>query len=456
MVSDTDTSNNIAQPDETHDMTLKSWVTSANQHPDFPIQNLPMGVFKQHDNPARCGVAIGDSIIDLAKLAASSPFDGLAKEALSTLTGPTLNPFMQLPRAHSNAFRLALSRSLSSGSAMESLVKKVLVNRHEVQMCMPCTIGDYTDFYTSIYHATAVGKLFRPNNPLLPNYKWLPIGYHGRASSIVVSGHPIHRPEGQVLRPDSSEPVMLSTEKLDYEAELGIFIGCPSTQFSPVSIDNAEAHFFGVCMLNDWSARDIQAWEYQPLGPFLSKNFVTSISPWIVTAQALVPFRTLPSAYPDRPYVAALNSPFNSRSGGLDIRMRISLQTKRMKSANVPPVTLSETSFKHAYWTVAQMISHHTASGCNLNSGDLFGSGTQSGPTPTEAGSLLELTEGGKYPFTLPNGEQRTFLEDGDLIELSGYCISSSGLRIGIGSVWGQIGSSAHQHHAPMLSGKTL
>lgn len=454
MVSDTDTPINLAQLDETHDIELKSWVKSANKHPDFPIQNLPMGVFKQHDNTARCGVAIGDFIIDLAKLAAMSPFTGLASEALSRLTGATLNPFMQLPRDYTHAFRLTLSRGLRLGSDLQPLISKALVAKKDVEMCMPCVIGDYTDFYTSIYHATAVGKLFRPNNPLLPNYKWLPIGYHGRASSIVVSGAKILRPEGQVLRPNNKEPMMMATEKLDYEVELGVFIGCSSHQFTPVSIDSAEAHFFGVCMLNDWSARDIQAWEYQPLGPFLSKNFITSISPWIVTAEALIPFRVQPEAYDGRPYVAALNSAVNSRSGALDIRMRISLQTKKMKLEGLPAQTLSESSFKHAYWTIAQMISHHTSSGCNLNTGDLLGSGTQSGPKACEAGSLLELTEGGKHPLTLSNGERRTFLEDGDSIELSGYCISPSGLRIGIGSVTGQISSSIS--NAPLLSGKTI
>ncbi len=456
MVSDTDTTTAIAQPDETHDVALTSWLKSANQHPDFPIQNLPMGVFRTHDLPPRCGVAIGDSIVDLAKLAASSPFDGLAGEALSTLTGPTLNPFMQLPPNYASAFRLALSRSLRADSPMEALIRKTLISSHDVEMCLPCSIGDYTDFYTSIHHATAVGKLFRPDNPLLPNYKWLPIGYHGRASSIVVSGQPVYRPNGQVLRPEAIEPVMLPSEKLDYEAELGIFIGSPSPQFSPVAIEQSETHFFGVCMLNDWSARDIQAWEYQPLGPFLSKNFVTSISPWIVTAEALIPFRVQPTEYSDRPYIAALSSPFNASNGGLDIQMRVSLQTARMKASGEGPVTLSETSFKHAYWTVAQMISHHTTTGCNLNAGDLFGSGTQSGPEPEEAGSLLELTEGGKKPLTLPNGEQRTFLEDGDEIVLSGFCISSSGLRIGIGSVSGQIAATTPEPGAPMFSGQSL
>nr|WP_240692124.1 fumarylacetoacetase [Alteromonas portus] len=456
MVSDTDTTIAIAQPDETHDEALFSWLKSANQHPDFPIQNLPMGVFKTRDLPPRCGVAIGDEIIDLAKLATSSPFDGLAGEALSTLTGKTLNPFIQLPRSYSAAFRLALSRSLRAGSRLEAIVRETLISKHDVEMCLPCSIGDYTDFYTSIHHATAVGKLFRPDNPLLPNYKWLPIGYHGRASSVVVSGQQVYRPNGQVLRPNSNEPVMLPSEKLDYEAELGIFIGCPSPQFSPLEIEQAEKHFFGVCMLNDWSARDIQAWEYQPLGPFLSKNFVTSISPWIVTAEALIPFRVQPTKYSDRPYVAALNSPFNTSNGGLDIQMRVSLRTAQMKASNEAPVTLSKTSFKHAYWTVAQMISHHTTTGCNLNAGDLFGSGTQSGPEPEEAGSLLELTEGGKKPLTLPNGEQRTFLEDGDEIILSGFCISSSGLRIGIGNVSGQIASTTPGPGAPMFSGQSL
>ncbi|MEG3766831.1 fumarylacetoacetase [Alteromonas sp. 14N.309.X.WAT.G.H12] len=441
MESDTDNTTNLVLLDETHDVHLQSWLACANQHPDYPIQNLPMGVFKQTGTSARCGVAIGDYIIDLHALAQQNPFSGLASDALKTLTGSTLNAFMALDKAYSRAFRLALSQVLRKGAREETLIRNTLVDANDVHMCMPCEIKDYTDFYTSIYHATSVGKLFRPDNPLLPNYQWLPIGYHGRASSIQLSGTPVKRPLGQRLN-QQEQPELGPTKKLDYEVELGIFVGRPSTQFQPISMAQAESHFFGVCMLNDWSARDIQAWEYQPLGPFLSKNFITTISPWITTAEALAPFRTSPTEYESRPYVDALNSTSNTQAGALDIKMCCTLQTEKMRTDKLPPMKLSETSFKHAFWTIAQMISHHTQTGCNLNAGDLFGSGTQSGPTPDEAGSLLELTEGGKLPLQLPNGEQRTFLEDGDIIEIRGYCTAPSGLRLSIGTVTSHVLSS--------------
>ena len=421
--------------DETHDPKLSSWLCNANSHPHFPIQNLPFGVFLHIDGIPRCGVAIGDFVIDLHRLWSEHPFTGDAEIGHEALTDTSLNRFMSLGREISKAFRNALSCALRDGSCHESSIRRALIPINEVTLCPPCRIGDYTDFYTSIHHATSVGKLFRPNNPLLPNYRWLPIGYHGRASSIQLSGHPVYRPIGQCLNNNAQIPEVRPSSKLDYEVELGIFIGKPSRPSLPVPIEKADDHFFGVCMLNDWSARDIQAWEYQPLGPFLSKNFMTSISPWIITAEALAPFRQAPTKYDDRPHVPTLESENNSAFGGFNIRMSCHISSLRMRKLNISPVELSNTTFNHAFWSVAQMICHHTQTGCNLNAGDLLGSGTQSGPEIDEAGSLLEITLGGKNPFTLPTGEKRTFLHDGDEITLSGYCIAENGLRIGVGSV---------------------
>jgi len=421
--------------DETHDPKLTSWLCNANGHPYFPIQNLPFGVFQHNDDIPRCGVAIGDFVIDLHQLWSERLFSGNAEIGHEALTDTSLNRFMSLGRNISTAFRRALSAALREGSSHQNSIRRALIPIQEVKLCKPCHIGDYTDFYTSIHHATSVGKLFRPNNPLLPNYRWLPIGYHGRASSIHLTDTPVYRPVGQCLNNETQDPEVRPTTKLDYEVELGIFIGKPSQSFSPVSIQQADDHFFGVCMLNDWSARDIQAWEYQPLGPFLSKNFITSISPWIITQEALAPFRQAPSAYENRPHVAALESQQNSTLGGIDIHMCCYIRSELMRKQNLPAIKLSETSFKHAFWSIAQMITHHTQTGCNLNAGDLLGSGTQSGPESHEAGSLLEITQGGKNPITLPTGETRDFLHDGDEITISGYCESENGLRIGVGSV---------------------
>jgi fumarylacetoacetase len=313
---------------------------------------------------------------------------------------------------------------------------------------MPFSIGDYTDFYTSIHHATAVGKLFRPDQPLLPNYKWIPIAYHGRASSICLSGEPVHRPQGQIKNTQtdasfSDFPAVGFTEKLDYELELGIVVGKPSQHTIPVPLNEAQAHIFGVCLLNDWSARDIQAWEYQPLGPFLSKNFFTSISPWVVSLEALAPYRTgMPQKDASAVTLPYLQSPNNEQHGAFDIKLEVYIRTAKMRADGDDAFRLSHTSFKHAYWSIAQMLTHHTLSGCNLNTGDLMGSGTQSGPSAGEEGSLLELSKGGKVPIQLPNSEARTFLLDGDEIELRGYCKNENGPTIGLGSVKAVIGSS--------------
>ncbi|NDP62506.1 fumarylacetoacetase, partial [Polaromonas sp.] len=292
----------------------------------------------------------------------------------------------------------------------------------------------------SVHHATNIGRLFRPDNPLLPNYKWVPIGYHGRASSIGVSGQSFHRPVGQTLPPGATQPVFGASQRLDIELELGIFVGTGNALGEPVPITQAEDHVFGLCLLNDWSARDLQAWEYQPLGPFLSKNFATTISPWIVTLEALAPYR-LPFVRPEAdpqplPY---LDSDSNRQQGALDIQLQVGLLTPRMREAGQADATLCRTSYRHAYWTVAQLVTHHTVNGCNLQPGDLFGSGTLSGPTLDQAGALIELTTGGKHPLALPNGESRTYLEDGDAVVIRGWCEKSGAARIGFGECRGTV-----------------
>ncbi len=395
---------------ETHDPKLTSWVASANgPNTDFPIQNLPFAEFRRKGSSEayRGGVAIGDQIVDLAAAEKASAFDGLAQQAAEACAGPTLNTYMAMGKDAWSALRLALSR-----------------------------IGDYTDFYTSVHHATAVGSLFRPDNPLLPNYKWIPIGYHGRASSIDVSGQTFPRPQGQTRAPDAAEPSFGPCKRLDHELEIGIFIGPGNALGDPIPIDTAEDHVFGICLFNDWSARDIQAWEYQPLGPFLSKNFASTISPWIVALEALAPFRA-PFSHPedDPQPLPYLSSAANTEHGGVDIDLQVLIQTERMRREGQGPELLTDSSFVHSYWTIAQMVAHHTVNGCNLRPGDLFGSGTQSGPNHEEAGSMLELSRGGKEPITLSNGETRTFIEDGDTLIIRGWCERNGAARIGFGEV---------------------
>jgi fumarylacetoacetase len=336
--------------------------------------------------------------------------------------------------------RAALSSALRDGSDLRPFLELCLVPLADVEFALPCRIGDYTDFYTGIHHATAVGKLFRPDNPLLPNYKWVPIGYHGRASSIMVSGHTFNRPRGQILPPDASTPVFEPCRRLDYELELGIFIGRPNAQGEPVPIARAEDHVFGIALFNDWSARDIQAWEYQPLGPFLAKNFASTVSPWIVTLEALAPFRqpfTRPAGDPmPLPY---LDSAANREHGVIDVELEVWLQTAQMRERGHAGDRLSRSNFHDAYWTVAQLVAHHTVNGCNLQPGDLLGTGTLSGPLPGQGGSLLELSNGGKLPITLSNGEKRTWLEDGDTVILRGFCRRDGARRIGLGECRGTV-----------------
>jgi fumarylacetoacetase len=414
----------------THDPKLRSWVASANEAgTDFPIQNLPLGRFRAAGSSEafRIGVAIGDQVLDL--------------RATGLVDTDDMNVLMNASIKDRQALRAAISAGLAEGSDRQAAWSKALLAQGKAEMTVPCRIGDYTDFYTGIHHATTVGKLFRPDQPLLPNYKWVPIGYHGRASSIVVSGHSFKRPQGQTKAPDAASPSFGPSKRLDYELELGFLVGRGNAQGEPIAIGEAEAHLFGVTLLNDWSARDVQAWEYQPLGPFLSKNFASSLSPWIVTMEALAPFRAKferPAEDPQPlPY---LDSASNRESGALDITLEVLLQTAKMRAEGVAPALLTRgNTTEAAYWTAAQLIAHHTVNGCNLQPGDLLGSGTLSGPKPDEAGSMMELTLGGKQPITLPNGEKRTFLEDGDTLVIRGYCERAGAVRIGLGEVSGTV-----------------
>jgi fumarylacetoacetase len=428
---------------ETHDPALKSWVETANvPDADFSIQNLPFGVFRRKglNEPFRGGVAIGDEILDLAAAQKAGVFSGEASSAAAACGGSTLNAFMAMGEGAWSQLRLALSRALRHGAREAEKLRACLVPQAQAEYAVPAQIGDYTDFYTSVYHATNIGRLFRPDNPLMPNYKWIPIGYHGRGSSIGVSGQAFPRPLGQTLPPGAEKPVFGPCKRLDYELELGVYIGTGNALGSPIPIEDAESHVFGLCLLNDWSARDIQAWEYQPLGPFLSKNFATTISPWIVTLEALAPYRvewTRPADDPQPlPY---LDSAALRREGAFDIRLKVLLETARMRAASAAGQRIALTSYRHAYWSVSQMVAHHSVNGCNLQPGDLLGSGTLSGPTPTEAGALIELTVGGKQPVQLPEGEARTFLEDGDAIIIRGWCEKPGAARIGFGECKGTV-----------------
>jgi fumarylacetoacetase len=427
------------QLNETHQSALRSWVPSANAAgADFPIQNLPLAAFQpQAGEGFRLGAAIGASILDLTHPNVTALLEPQISQACRN---PRLNELMALGPGAWSLLRLTLSRALRVGSAHQAPLQAALTAQAGVQYGLPARIGDFSDFYTSIHHATAVGRLLRPDQPLLPNYKWMPIAYHGRASSVRVSGHTVARPTGQIRPPGADIPVVEPTRRLDYEVELGVFIGVGNPPAQPIPVGRAWNHVFGVVLLNDWSARDIQAWEYQPLGPFLSKSFATTISPWVVTSEALLPFRTAWSRPEGDPQpLPYLHDAQDQSSGSLDIVLEASIATAAMRADGQPAVRLSRSSSRHAYWTVAQMVAHHTVNGCNLVAGDLLGSGTQSGPTATEAGSLIELTAGGRRPLTLPNGEQRSFLEDGDEVSLRGYCERDGFVRIGLGTAAGRI-----------------
>lgn len=428
---------------ETHDVNLTSWVESANDgQTDFPIQNLPFAVFRRagSDEAFRGGVAIGDQVVDMAALAQAGVLSGLAQQAAEACAKTELNDFMEMGKESWSALRLALSKALRTGAAEQAQIEALLVAQADVEYSLPCRIGDYTDFYTSVHHATAVGSLFRPDNPLLPNYKWVPIGYHGRSSSIDVSGQSFRRPQGQTKAPDATEPSFGPCKRLDYELEMGIYVGPSNALGEPVEIKDADDHVFGLCIFNDWSARDIQAWEYQPLGPFLAKNFASTVSPWIVTNEALAPYRTAWTRDENDPQpLDYLSSAQNSEVGGYDIDLQVLIQTEKMRKEGVEAQPLSVSNFKYSYWSVMQMLTHHTVNGCNLQSGDFFGSGTQSGPVHEEAGSLLELTVGGKQKLELSNGEVRTFLEDGDTVVMRGWCQKEGAARIGFGDCAGTV-----------------
>jgi fumarylacetoacetase len=406
---------------KTHDPELKSWVESANDPAsDFPIQNLPFGVFRRKGakEKPRGGVAIGDQVFDLA--------------ALGIDTGPSLNKLAAAGPKAWKELRNLLSISLSDAGKKKRF-QKYLTPIRKAELFVPVEIGDYTDFYAGIHHATTIGKLFRPDNPLLPNYKWVPIGYHGRASSVVVSGTPVTRPNGQT-RAGDADPVFGPSKRLDYEVELGFVVGPGNALGKPIRIREAERHVFGVVLMNDWSARDIQAWEYQPLGPFLAKSFATTISPWIVTMEALAPFRC-PAFQREPSDPQPLDYLKEENPRGLDIHLEMHLKTSSMKI----PVRISRGNARDAYWTAAQMVAHHASNGCNLRPGDLLGSGTLSGASSEALGSLMELTQGGKSPLTLPGGETRTFLQDGDEAIQRGRCERAGAASIGFGEAAGKI-----------------
>ncbi|HET8749354.1 MAG TPA: fumarylacetoacetase [Sphingomicrobium sp.] len=425
--------------DETHDPSRMSWVASA-QGSDYPIQNLPLGIFSEAKGRRRPGVAIGDYLLDLPAIA-----DLLDDDWRDDLSQPVLNAWLARGPDAGRELRLRLSEILSDERYRDD-VESQLIGQSEVRMHVPCIVGDYTDFYVGIHHATNVGKQFRPDNPLLPNYKYVPIGYHGRASSVRPSGEDVVRPNGQRKPPDADVPEYGPSRRLDYELELGIWIGRGNDLGHPIPIGEAADHIAGYCLLNDWSARDIQAWEYQPLGPFLAKNFMTSVSPWVVSPQALAPFR---KPIPPRPAgdpqpLPHLDDPADRASGALAIQLEVALTTEKMRSAGIPPHILSHGSADAAmYWSAAQIVAHHSSNGCNLQPGDLIGTGTLSTESEDGLGSLLEISRGGKQPVELTTGETRSFLEDGDELILRAWCEGEGAARIGFGECTGRVVAAA-------------
>ena len=428
--------------DETHDPSRRSWLLSANAAgTDFPIQNLPFAIFRRRgsETPPSGGIGIGDRILDLAAAHRAGLFRGMAEEAAAAASGAALNRLMRLGAAYARELRVQASRLLAAGGDDEGVrrlsAESALVPLADVELLLPAAIGDYSDFYASVYHATNVGKIMRPDNPLLPNYKWLTVGYHGRASSVVPSGVPVRRPTGQAKSAAESVPRVGPCRLLDYEAELGFFVGPGNALGEPIAITEASGHIFGFCLLNDWSARDIQGWEYQPLGPFLGKSFATTISPWVVTADALAPFRAPAAARPagdpqPLPYLADAT---DAAEGGIALTIDVLLSSARMRECRLPPALVSRSDFRDIYWTVAQMLAHHTVNGCNLNPGDLIASGTVSGPEKASWASLLEITQRGKEPIELPGGETRGFLADGDEVIMRGRAEREGFVAIGFG-----------------------
>jgi len=429
---------------------LTSWIESANSpDTDFPIQNLPFGVFSRRGEvERRIGVAIGDKIVDVAESLSANLWSGEARDVARWCDRPTLNELMQAPKDSLSKFRARLSELLvgtpGDEGAINPLPPGALVQMSDAKMHPPAEIGDYTDFYASIYHATNVGKLFRPEAPLLPNYKYVPIGYHGRASSVVLSSSDVNRPSGQTLSAGALTPTFGPSQMLDYEAEIGFFVGKGNELGNPIGIEDAEEHLFGVCLVNDWSARDIQSWEYQPLGPFLSKSFATTISPWVVTWEALEPYRAPAFFRPpgDPEPLPYLSSDKDKHGGGIDLIIEVYIRSMMMRESHLRPSRLSAASLADMYWTPAQMLTHHTSNGCNLRPGDLLGSGTVSGPESGSQGCLLELTRKGAEAITLPTGEERRFLHDGDEIIMRGYLRREGAARIGLGECSGLIVAS--------------
>lgn len=423
--------------DQTHNPAAECWVSGAAGHVDFPVQNLPLGVFSTGSDDNRIGVAIGDWILDLKALELQFPED--VRDALGT---KTLNTLFALPSATRRDLRHRLFALLTDHSS-KSLAEPHLHLQSDVEMQLPFQIGDYTDFYVGIHHATNIGKLFRPDNPLLPNYKHVPIGYHGRSSSVQVSGAPVIRPKGQRKLPDSDLPVFSPCERLDYELEMGVWIAGENALGKPVTIANAADRIGGLCLLNDWSARDIQAWEYQPLGPFLSKSFLTTISPWVVTSEALAPFRI---SQPKRSASDPKPMPYlwdekDQDTGAFAITLEVEILTTAMRAAGLSAYRLSSGTLSNMYWTVAQMVTHHASNGCNLRSGDLLGTGTISGEQNDSCGSLMELSVGGMRAIDLPSGEKRCFLEDGDEVSLRAVASCEGFRSIGFGSCRGRVES---------------
>ncbi len=432
----------------THDPVARSWVQSANEpDTDFPLQNLPLGVFTRRgagERP-RVGVAIGAFVLDLAACSRSGALDGEASTAAAACESDVLNDLMALGRSHWSALRSKLHDLLVDGGGAghrhRQSIEKHLVPQRVVEMQVPARIGDYTDFYASIFHATNVGRMMRPDQPLLENYKYVPIGYHGRASSIVQSGTAVRRPRGQTKPDGASSPAFHASRRLDYELEIGVFVGPGNTLGEPIPIAEVGEHLFGVCLLNDWSARDVQRWEYQPLGPFLAKSFATSVSPWVVTMEALEPFRRPAFARPegDPAPLDYLSDPGDLQRGGFDIVVDVYLQSAAMRASGLEPLLVSRGNLADLYWTIGQLAAHHASNGCNLRPGDLFATGTVSGPKDSSRGCLLELTSGGTRPIRLPTGEQRAFLEDGDEIVFRARAQAPDAAAIGFGECRGLI-----------------
>jgi fumarylacetoacetase len=429
--------------DDTHDPDATSWVVSANDPgTDFPVQNLPFAVFRRRgtNEGFRGGVAIGAFVLDLAAVEAGGGLGAPAATALRAAGSDRLNGLMALGKSHWSALRHALFAGLEAGSARQDQLAPALIAQEAAEYALPATIGDFTDFYTSIHHATSVGSLLRPENPLLPNYKYLPVAYHGRSSSVGISGQAVPRPAGQQRGPGAAAPSFGPSTRLDFELELGFFVGSGNAIGHAIPVAEAENHVFGACVLNDWSARDIQAWEYQPLGPFLGKNFATTLSPWIVTIEALAPFRTAflrdaadPAPLPHLALGAAAGR------AAFDVRLEVALQSAAMRDAGMAPQRVAHSNYRYAYWTVSHMVAHHTCNGCNLRAGDLLGTGTLSGPGADEMGSMLEITHGGAAPVMLPTGEQRRFIEDGDSVVMRAWCERAGARRIGFGACVGTV-----------------